>query len=311
MKHKTLNISNFETFIVDYFDGKLSENEQQALFTFLETHPELMADFELFRQSQDAVIQPDTLAFPHPERLRKNVVFDEKRRLKRMSFRFSPAIWVATASAAAVLLLFFLFRTDADVPSSPVIPEPVVVQTVDNEPKTVSDTMSVSQDCVEIAQQHHCEGDSTKQSGVIASAAKQSSESIEEGIAGQARNDGSGRNDGSMRNDVTHKLEPDEEFASEHSHSQQNTEVAASDFTEIIRVLEPAVVLVKTISESEFATEDPLTVNQTPSQKKRSLWKALSWGVKQYNYIAKDDVAIVKVENLTTNETVYYLCRGE
>ena len=273
MNHKTVNISNFETFIVDYFDGNLSENEQQALFAFLETHPSLMADFELFRQSQDAVIQSDTLAFPHPERLKKNMIFNDKQRLKYVSFRFSPAIWIAAASAAAVLLLFFLFRTNSDAPSSPVTPEPVIVQTVDNEPEMLVDTTSYEP--------------------------QRPSELLH-----AVRNDGSNRNDGKRGS------EPDEEHYSEPIHSEQNTEIAASDFTEIIRVLEPEVVLIKTISESESATEDPLTVNQI-HQKKRSLWKALSWGVKQYNYIANDDVAIVKVENLTTNETVYYLCRGE
>ena len=309
MKHKTVNISNFETYIVDYFDGKLSETEQQALFTFLETHPELMADFELFIQSQDAVIQPDTLEFPCPERLKKNVVFNDKRRLKRMSFRFSPAIWVATASMAAVLLLFFLFRTNSDVPSLSVTPEPVFVQTGDNEREMVFDTMG--SDPQQPSGLLHSVRNDGKPSGVIASAAKQSSEGIEEGIAGQARNNGSRRNDGSMYNDGKRGSEPAEEHYSESMLPAPNTEVAASDFTEIVRVLEPEVVLIKTIPESEPATEDLLTANQTQPQKKHSLWKALSWGVRQYNNIAKDEVAIVKVENLTTNETVYYLCRKE
>jgi hypothetical protein len=88
-------------------------------------------------------------------------------------------------------------------------------------------------------------------------------------------------------------------------------EVIASNSDAIIRILEPDVVTIKTITESETIDPNLLTLNQAYLQKNRSLWKVLSWGLKQYNYIARDDVAIVKVENLTTNETVYYLCRGE
>jgi ribosomal protein L18E len=70
--------------------------------------------------------------------------------------------------------------------------------------------------------------------------------------------------------------------------------------------------LLKTISDSDPATEDLLSsYYQEQQQKKGSFWKAVSWGVKQYNHIANDDVAVMKVENLTTNETTYYLCRGE
>jgi hypothetical protein len=75
--------------------------------------------------------------------------------------------------------------------------------------------------------------------------------------------------------------------------------------------LEPDAVWIKTIPEHEPATEELLSSYQEQQQKNRPLFKILSWGVKKYNYITNDDVAVMKVENLTTNETTYYLCRGE
>ncbi|MCL2041330.1 MAG: hypothetical protein FWG84_04740 [Bacteroidales bacterium] len=346
---KTVNISNFEVYAVDYFDGKLSEKEQQALFAFLETHPLLMADFEWYKQSQDVVIQPDTVVFPRPEELKKNVIFpvhdvneanyqdhfiafheddldeparqtlsaflkknvsllpefesfgkirlvpdknvifNDKRRLKHTPFRFSSAVRIAAVAAvAAILLLFFLFRPTADVPPSSATPEQVFVQTDDNETETLSSSDNV----------------------IPPKAGIPSNQDISKEIAGKAYNDNGLLH--SVRNDGKQRPEPEEDLPSESLLAEQHpSAITTADFTETVRVLEPDVVVIKTISESESVAEDPLTVNQMLPQKNRSLWKVLSWSVKQYNTIANDDVAIVKVENLTTNETVYYLCRGE
>jgi hypothetical protein len=105
--------------------------------------------------------------------------------------------------------------------------------------------------------------------------------------------------------------EPKTKPAPEILPSEQNTEIVASNSTENGKLLEPDVVLIKTISESEPATEEPLLSYQEQQQGKHLFLKVLSWGVKQYNYVANDDITVMKVENLTTNETVYYLCRGE
>ena len=346
MKHHTVNISNFESYIIDYFDGKLSENEQQSLCAFLEEHPQLMADFELFKETQDIVIQPDSRVFPNSEKLKKNaiipvndmnesnyqerfiafyendldesewmalpdflennpsllsefesfrklrlipdknIVFKDKQRLKHSSFRFyfSPAIWATVASVAAILLLFFLFRPSADIPSSSTIPEQFFVQTDNNEPETLSDTTNIS------------------------------TIPAEEILPEQKPNPKLSPTLSVTRSDkvIISTNKPDKELSHESLLSEQNTEVVVSDFPEIIKILEPDVILIRTISESEpTATDELLASYQERQQKKRPLWKILSWGVKQYNFITNDDVAIMKVENLTTNETVYYLCRGK
>ena len=40
--------SNYETFFIDYYDGKLDEIRKEELFTFLEKYPDLKEEFELF-----------------------------------------------------------------------------------------------------------------------------------------------------------------------------------------------------------------------------------------------------------------------
>jgi hypothetical protein len=271
MNYKTVNISNFESYIIDYFDDKLSENEQQALFAFLETHPQLMADFELFKQSEELRLVPD-----------KNVIFTDKQRLKHTTFRHFSAIWIAAASMAAILLLFFLFRPSADIPSPSVTPEPIFVQTDDNEPETVSDTTNSEPPKEERIPQKELKPKSAPVSFIT------HTEKV-----------------------ILSTDEPETAPAPEISPSEQNTEIVASNSTETSKILEPDVVLIKTIPESEPATEELLFSYQEQQQKKHRFLKVLSWGVKQYNYVANDDITVMKVENLTTNETVYYLCRGE
>jgi len=342
MKHKIININNFETYVIDYFDGKLSEEQQRALFVFLETYPSLMADFELFGQSEDAVIKSDTITFPDPEKLKKNVIFSvndldefnykerfiafyegdlnesdrqtlsvfleknsfllsefesfgnlrlvpdknvifkDKQRLKHTTFRFSSAMWIVGASVAAVLLLFFLFRPNTEIPFSPITSAPTVAQPDDNEPKTITDTTTnpLSPSDNIIPQKEHA----PKSPPVLQIA---HTEEI-----------------------TTPPDKSDTKPALEILPAEQNTEIATSERNEIVRVLEPDVVLIKTISETDPATEEFLSAYQE-QQQKRPFFKILSWGVRQYNYITNDNIAVMKVENLTTNETVYYLCRGE
>lgn len=42
-----INIENYEAFLLDYVEGRLSEADQQALFAFLKAHPEIDAELEL------------------------------------------------------------------------------------------------------------------------------------------------------------------------------------------------------------------------------------------------------------------------
>jgi len=344
MKHKAINMNTFEALIVDYFDGKLSENEQQSLFAFLEEHPQFINDFELFKETQETVLQSDTPIFPNPEKLKKNaivsvndmaesnyqeciiafhendldesarktfslfleknpslltefenfgelrlvpdktIVFKDTQRLKHTPFRLAVVMWTAFASVAAVLLLFFLFRPLNNMPSTSQSPRPHFVQTCEDEPKTISETSETSPLPVDeiIPQQK-----SNVNPSPISSVAQ-------------------------AEKAITPDPTPNEEFNMEHLTSEESTGVLPTYSFDVIKVLEPDAVFIKTILEPDPTTTDDLLVSyQERRQKKSPLLNLLSWGIKQYNYIAKDEVSIMKVESLTTNETVYYLCRRE
>jgi hypothetical protein len=67
-----INRSNYELFFLDYFDGKLSDAEQENLFVFLKHHPDLndeFKSFELITLEEDHSIQ-----FNDKDTLRKNSV---------------------------------------------------------------------------------------------------------------------------------------------------------------------------------------------------------------------------------------------
>jgi len=341
MNHKTISIKNFESYIVDYFDGRLSKEEQHALFAFLETHPSLAADFELFKQSEDAVVTPDGVIFPEPDKLKKNVIFsvndihefnyhnyfiafyeddldrsvrqtlsafleknsfllpefenfgklrlvpdenlifNDKQQLKHTLFRRPSVIWIAVASVAAVLLLFFLFNPIVNTPS-PVTPDPPFVQTDENPSEISSDTIFY----MPIPSPHPPKELNPKPTPILPIV---HTEKI-----------------------VPSSNDPEEtEPLPEILPSEQHTEIVAVAPNETIRILEPDIVVIRTIPESTPAADTLLAAYQEQQQGKGRFLKILSWGVKQYNYISKDDITVMKVENLTTNETTYYLCRGE
>jgi len=340
MNQQTVNIKNFESYIVDYFDGILSEKEQQALFTFLKAHPQLAADFELFKQSEDAVVTPDSVTFPELDKLKKNVIFsvndihefnyhdhfiafyegdldesahrvlfvfleknsfllsefenfgklrlvpdktlifNNKQQLKHPSSRRPSAIWLTVASAAAVLLLFFLFSPTTDI-QPPVTPDPPLVITDDIPSETPADTTFYTPTPNDpFSPQKELK---PKTASVLPIAKIPS----------------------------TDEATATTEHLPETLPLEQHTEMAEVVAHETIKTLEPDVVVIRTISDADTATEALLATYQEQQHGKSRLLKVLSWGVKQYNHIAKDDITVTKVENLTTNETTYYLCRGE
>jgi hypothetical protein len=168
-----------------------------------------------------------------------------------------------------------------NTPSTTVIPEPLFTQTTDNEPETVANTAS---------------NPPLPPNDIISpkTLIQNSPRSLPVAYTEEKIIPTAGQNENPDMNIIT-----------------QMPEVVASTFTETVKTLEPDVVLIKTISEDEPDTENELLTSYQKQQKKKTLLKILSWGVKRYNYITDDDVAVVKVENLTTNETVYYLCRGK
>ena len=68
-----INKENYEIFIIDYYDGAISEEAKLQLFAFLEANPELKAEFESYDNISISEIAP-ALTFDFKESLKKNNV---------------------------------------------------------------------------------------------------------------------------------------------------------------------------------------------------------------------------------------------
>ena len=91
-----ITIQNYEEWMIDYIEGNLSHAQEMQLTEFLEYHPELKADLELFNQTK---LQADT-----------HVVYAHKESLKKAeSGRVIPMMsWVKYASAIAAAFMLFI-----------------------------------------------------------------------------------------------------------------------------------------------------------------------------------------------------------
>lgn len=93
-----INESNYENFFIAFYEGDLSESEQDGVVEFVEKNPLLKVDFEQFGK---VVLQPD-----------KKIVFDKKSSLHQTrKMPFYRILYYSAASVAAVFVLFFLFKT--------------------------------------------------------------------------------------------------------------------------------------------------------------------------------------------------------
>ncbi|MFI5170993.1 MAG: hypothetical protein ACHQFW_01305 [Chitinophagales bacterium] len=103
-----INLNNYEEWMIDYIEGNLSEVQKKELMEFLEFHPELKNDLELFGQTR---ITPD-----------KNIVFGDKEILKRTVETKVVGMrnWVKYSAAIAAALLLFVginyFNGSSDKP---------------------------------------------------------------------------------------------------------------------------------------------------------------------------------------------------
>ncbi|MBC8048101.1 MAG: hypothetical protein H7Y00_14985 [Fimbriimonadaceae bacterium] len=103
-----ININNYEEWMVDYIEGNLSKVQEEKLMHFLEVHPELKSELEIFQQTK---LQPDMhMVFENKEMLKK----EEAGRVIGMPVWRKYAIGIAAA-----MLLFagvkFLSVNNADV----------------------------------------------------------------------------------------------------------------------------------------------------------------------------------------------------
>jgi hypothetical protein len=65
-----INRSNYEEYLVDYFDGSLSDEQKQQLFSFLDENPDLNAEFDRFSN----VSLPKEKVFFDKDSLKKNTI---------------------------------------------------------------------------------------------------------------------------------------------------------------------------------------------------------------------------------------------
>lgn len=77
MKQEQINRGNYEVFLLDYLEGKLSDPEQQQLLAFLEVNPDLKEEFEALSAFDMPVLSPSEDIFTHKAQLRKAVVLNE------------------------------------------------------------------------------------------------------------------------------------------------------------------------------------------------------------------------------------------
>lgn len=66
-----LNRSNYELWFIDYTDGKLSPSQKEELFRFLEQHPDLKEEFELFT-AEEVRLEVPKASFADKSALKKS-----------------------------------------------------------------------------------------------------------------------------------------------------------------------------------------------------------------------------------------------
>ncbi|MCX6230250.1 MAG: hypothetical protein NTZ33_01785 [Bacteroidetes bacterium] len=64
-----INKENYEIFILDYYEGRLNQAEEQALLAFLDANPEIKAEFESFENI--SIAENDTIHFELKDSLKK------------------------------------------------------------------------------------------------------------------------------------------------------------------------------------------------------------------------------------------------
>lgn len=69
-----IDLHNYESFILDYREGRLSANEELLLFEFLNRHPEKWEEFEASADFVSLKSAREEVSFPYKEKLRRPLV---------------------------------------------------------------------------------------------------------------------------------------------------------------------------------------------------------------------------------------------
>lgn len=108
-KDSLVNISNYETYFVQYADDELTNEEKAATEEFVYLHPEFQSDFELMQKIK--LVPDQELVFPN-----KALLYKEEGRVRRVF-----PIWTRYAAAALVILtagIFWWQQEQTPTPSS-------------------------------------------------------------------------------------------------------------------------------------------------------------------------------------------------
>lgn len=110
-RSSTVNLQNYEPFLLSYIDGELSAEEAGAVEQFVAAHPAVQQELEIWKATR---LQPDL-----------NVRFENKAALYRHTNtvrRMRPVYWWAAAAAVVAGAVFFLLpATDRPVNQPPVV----------------------------------------------------------------------------------------------------------------------------------------------------------------------------------------------
>lgn len=74
----SINLSNYEVFLVDYLDGKLSTGDQKMLLAFLESHPDLKEEFESLSNGIIPQLSPSEDIYTDKSKLKKPFILGER-----------------------------------------------------------------------------------------------------------------------------------------------------------------------------------------------------------------------------------------
>ncbi len=132
----TIDLQNFEPFLINYIDGELTAGEAAEVERFAAAHPAVQKELDIWKATR---LQPDMA-----------VRFDNKAALYRHSAqvrRMRPAYWWAAAAAVVAGALFFILPADRTAPDpaiAKVEPQQAPVQPAPQPPASAADEQSVA-----------------------------------------------------------------------------------------------------------------------------------------------------------------------
>ena len=127
-----INQHNYESILIDYFDGVLSEDERHEVMLFLDKNPEIAEQFEDF---ENTVLSPEEIIFENKDnihivsisnkefeiiekslpQLKKDLIIYPHKHILFQKESFSIPKWVYYAAAACfAVILVFLLRFDSE-----------------------------------------------------------------------------------------------------------------------------------------------------------------------------------------------------